>query len=115
MLSDAVSYKEHMGEYHSFGGYKEKIKPVRTTDRTKAQIVEAMESGVLDPFIIRFSSKSADASQSASKAPTVAEYCGRDGEVCVWEDNGWEICAPCARKRGAEKTTAVLIEAKECH
>jgi len=29
-------------------------------------------------------------------------YCGPDGKVCVWEDNGFEICGPCAKLRGAE-------------
>lgn len=108
-LSDAASYKSHMDDFHSFG-HKEKVKPVRTTDRTKSQIVEDMENGVLAPFVVQLGPKPGIVLRDVAKIPTI--YCGRGGEVCVWEVNGWDICAPCARKREAEKAAQNLESSK---
>ena len=95
--TDVAAYERHLEKFHSLDGYNLKVKPVRTTDRTKAQIVSDMEKGSLAAFII-------EPDERAMPVPAIvpASYCGVGGKVCVWEDNGWEICGPCSRVRSAK-------------
>lgn len=97
ILPDAQSYERHIEQRHSLDGYRIKIKPVRTTDRTKAQIVQDMEKGVLAPFIIERDGQ--PNVELEHTRPVPPSYCGPGGNVCVWEDNGWEICGPCAYRK----------------
>lgn len=103
MLSDARSYENHIAKYHSLDGYRVKIQPTRTTDRTKRQIIDDVERDILAPYIVQ-----ADLRIEA-RAPMggTAKYCGLNGKICVWEDNGWEICGVCAPLREREQKAAV--------
>jgi hypothetical protein len=51
MLSDAEAYTQHVAKYHSVDGVRVQVKPENTTGRTKAEIVQAVESK-LRQFII---------------------------------------------------------------
>lgn len=99
ILSDAKSYERHIEQKHSMDGYRVKIKPVNTSGRTKAQIVNDMEKGVLAPFVMELDPKPTTVAQTVIAPP--AMFCGPTGKVCVWEDNGWEICGPCARLKAS--------------
>lgn len=97
MLSDVKSYELHIEQHHSMDGYRVKIRPVRTTDRTKAQIVQTMEKGPLASFLVEADEQ--PKTQACNPRPAPAAYCAPGGQGCLWENNGFEICGPCARRR----------------
>lgn len=103
MLADAKSYEAHIEQRHSMDGYSVKIKPVRTTDRTHDQIVHDMEKGPLAKFIVEANIPV----KAQTQAVMTASYCAPAGqEGCSWENNGFEICGPCAQIRAAEQMIA---------
>lgn len=93
---DLQSYERHLEQYHALDGYNLKIKPIRTTDRSKTEIVRDMEK-TFEKYIVVTDTLPVQRLVSVS-----AKYCGPDGKVCVWEDNGWEMCGPCVQIRSAK-------------
>lgn len=101
MLSDIASYEQHKAKFHSIG-YNERMKPINTSGRSKREIVAAVEE-TLKAFIITPPEAVIPVIPSVKDDyPVPSQYCGINGESCVWESNGWEICGPCAVRKAWE-------------
>ena len=92
MLSDAVSYEKHIEKFHSLDGYSLKVKPQKTTGRSRDQIIADLENSLgrhhfitPEPLPVPVATK------------YICKHCGPTNNEGFWLMNNTGICEPCLK------------------